>query len=396
MEEKTLIQNIINNMKEIQQKIIGFLEKDNPSENDFIDLKSFLINQQISENKYKLRSLFHLIAKISNNYHHSSHFYSQIDQIIQLYKNEIQQNFSNQEIFNTFKGSKRILLFLFEENILEPNTTIASIITSPKYQKRYYPQYFIPEFKSIFDESQLKQIIDDYERSFRNREVIKYDSESFKQLRKIGENDDYISRLIRDDSIVEFVTYVNQTNYQLSQTIKKSIFETNTFLIKNNPSLIEYAAFFGSIQIFQYLFNNKIRLSSFLWPFAIHGNNPDLIHFLEENQIKLSSQDIKKCLVESIKCHHNEIANYIMSNYLQDIENKQCNINFFSQSLKNHNYILFDIEFDEKMNNFCKFITENDENMDYNLLFDLCQHDYLSFVEIFLNIKNLNINMKTI
>ena len=41
------------------------------------------------------------------------------------------------------------------------------------------------------------------------------DSKSFYEDRKIGENPDYISKLIRDDSVEEFITYVNKTNYPL-------------------------------------------------------------------------------------------------------------------------------------------------------------------------------------
>ena len=79
-------------------------------------------------------------------------------------------------------------------------------------------------------------------------------SPEFDEKLKIGENDSYICHLIRNDSIEKFVIFVNQTNLNLSSQIKSSIFETNLFLIKNDETtLIEYAAFFGSIQIFQYL-----------------------------------------------------------------------------------------------------------------------------------------------
>ena len=110
----------------------------------------------------------------------------------------------------------------------------------------------------------------------------------------------------------------------------------------NGQSLIEYAAFFGSIQIFNYLLKNKVELTSSLWNYAIHSRNPKIIHCLEEKrinpeiEIKDDEDKIKKiisyenCLYDSIKCHHNELKNYIQKKYMPDEKShllivlKQC------------------------------------------------------------------------
>ena len=55
--------------------------------------------------------------------------------------------------------------------------------------------------------------------------------------------------------------------------IPKSIYETNGFKKLNDATLIEYAAFFGSIQIFKYLQIKGVKLTPQLWYFAIHGKN---------------------------------------------------------------------------------------------------------------------------
>ena len=78
---------------------------------------------------------------------------------------------------------------------------------------------------------------------------------NFSELRKQGENERYLCKLIRGDSVEEFIAYVNKMNISRNATIIQSIYETNAFLIKkqsqsdNGIMLIEYAAFFGSIQI---------------------------------------------------------------------------------------------------------------------------------------------------
>ena len=86
--------------------------------------------------------------------------------------------------------------------------------------------------------------------------------------------------------IQEFIKYVKETNFPLDALIKTSIFETNNFLLKREPTLLEYCAFFGSIQIFKFLIRSKVPLSDSLWEYAIHGNNLELIDFLKNKKLK--------------------------------------------------------------------------------------------------------------
>ena len=67
------------------------------------------------------------------------------------------------------------------------------------------------------------------------------------------------------------MTDINKNNFSLKFKIKASIFETNSFLINRTPTMIEYSAFFGSFQIFQYLLTNEVEVDSNLWLYAIHG-----------------------------------------------------------------------------------------------------------------------------
>lgn len=118
-----------------------------------------------------------------------------------------------------------------------------------------------------------------------NHNIIQ--DESFEENRRKGENDSYICQLIRNDSIEEFVSYTNRMNYSLTKSIiPSSIFETNSFLINKTTSLIKYAAFFGSIQIFQYLLLNGVELRPKLWLYAIYGRNAEIIHLIEVNHVQ--------------------------------------------------------------------------------------------------------------
>ena len=92
---------------------------------------------------------------------------------------------------------------------------------------------------------------------------------------------------------------------------------------EKETTLIEYAAFYGSKQIFKYLYKNQVEITPNLYIYAIHGLDEEIIHFLEENEsLKQEEKNIKyiKRLKESIKCHHNYISEYIKSNFLNDDE----------------------------------------------------------------------------
>ena len=185
------------------------------------------------------------------------------------------------------------------------------------------------ELKSFLPEKTIRKM----EKEISPSETI--ESDIFDEKRNIGENDSYLCKLIHDDSIDEFITFFNRQSLKSSSKIKPSIFETNSFLLnKRKITLIEYAAFFGSTQIFKYLQLNYAPLDKNIWLYAIHSNNGDLIHMLEELGIK---PQYEECLKESIKCHHNNIANHIFDMYKDD---DQDDDNMIEYAIKNYNYSL--------------------------------------------------------
>ena len=99
------------------------------------------------------------------------------------------------------------------------------------------------------------------------------------------------------------------------------------------------AAFYGSIQIFQYLKLNGVDFTSSLWMYVIHSNNAELIHILEENHVKPYDLTFKDCLEESIKCHHNDLACYIRDNLYAAKNDSIDNFQIFAP-IKYYNYFL--------------------------------------------------------
>ena len=371
------IQQYLDEMKTVQQNLLDFLEDETNDAGIQTNLFSYIENQKINEDKHKFASLLHLILKISINHHHTPNFFSRIEMILQQFKDQIKKQFSNTEIFNIFKRNKRILLFLIEEKMIIFDKYIYKNIISEKFSKYYYKQYFYPEIQKFLNQSNAKLV------------------EDFYKKRKIGENDGYICQLIQRDSVEEFIAYVNRNNYSLNSSIKPSIYETNPFLIKYKPiiinqnygwgnrnvannnrnvdndglTLIKYAAFFGSIQIFKYLQMSGVKLTPSLWLYVIHSKNAELIHLLEENHVLPYDQTYKECFLESIKCHHNDIAFYFQNNFVHNVTQNDIILN----SIRYYNFAFM-------QNNI----------IDGNLFFYLVQYDY--FILLLNIIENENIN----
>ena len=281
-------------MKDIQNIILEFLDNDEEDQKLFDDLKNLLTFQQDELDAHELKSILYLISTISTNHHRTQFFFDKIKKIIIFLKNEIKKSFSNDDIYELFEDNKLLLLILLDEGIFTIDYRILSQI------EKNHQHFFYPEIIKI-------------DKKYMKREEI---PELYDEKRRKGENDSYICELIRTDNIENFIIYTTRNCISLSSTINKSIYETNSFLEDLNPSLIEYSAFYGSIQIFKYLFQNQIDLTSSLWLYAIHGNNPEIIHFLEENQIYPEDKTYKKCLEMSIKCHHNDFALYFQNNFI--------------------------------------------------------------------------------
>lgn len=118
---------------------------------------------------------------------------------------------------------------------------------------------------------------------------------------------------------------------------------------------------------------NGAELTPSIWQYSVHSDNPELIRHLEEIKITPKNKSYGKIFNKLIKCHHNEIANYIMNNFLQD--NKNTNDLFFRKYLKYYNFSYL----------------ENDK-LNKNLFIQLCQYDYVPFVTELMKCNDININ----
>ena len=341
---------------QLEQLILATLQNDENTEENFEILYNFVIEHKILQNKKDLLLMLKCLISISNNHQRSKVFFHKIERIFLILKmrKEMKESFHNTELFNLFKCNKRIILFLIREKILIPNDIISQFIILEQNPFQDYYSYF------TFDQED------------ENQQII------FDEKRFLGENDSSICEIIRNDLINEFLIFIQQDSESLNQ-IPHSIFETNSFLLNKTPTLIEYSAFCGSFNIFQYLACDDARLTPSIWIYAIHSRCKEIIHFLEEKQIQPESYE--KCFVEAIKCHHNELALYFM----QFIDIKKDPYFYINKCIKYYNFFIMS-NFDEYLNDFYKSCITNSfkKSNIFNTLYQFIQFDYINVIEFVL------------
>ena len=274
------IKLFVEKMKKIHQNVLDFIDGEDENESIYQNLIQLFEDQQITREKHDFQIFLQMISAIIDYHFRGSKFFEKSEKILLFFKDSIQRILSLSEIYEIFKNCERTILFLIEEKIINIKNTN------------------LPKLNEYFKKSKYFSKIDDDSLN-----------ENINSKRKKGENDSVLCELIRNDSLDEFILFVSKNNINLNSTIESSIFETNPKL-KQETSLIKYAAFYGSNKIFKYLQMNKVELSPKLWFYVIHGRNYELIHLLEEN---LKNIDYEKCFSKAVKCHHNEIADYFLN-----------------------------------------------------------------------------------
>ncbi|KAK8893099.1 hypothetical protein M9Y10_021514 [Tritrichomonas musculus] len=360
---ETDIQIYIERKKLAQELLLQLIESNNDLEENFENFIDYINGLPISTDINEMKSIISLIMKVVNNHTRSTNFFDKIFRILDYLKIHIKQMFTNNEIFDLFKSNKLILLYLIKSDVIYIDEKIESILEKGKFKKDKYKEYL----NLSTEKNQQTENSIDFERN---------------QIE--GENELHICKIIQKDMIDDFTAYVKKMKFPLDALVKTSIFETNSFLLKREPALIEYTAFFGSIQIFKYLKRNKIPLTSSLWEYAIHGNKQELLDILIKSKIVPKDKTYRNCLEESIKCHHISITNYILENLIDNYDeicnqNNKFNKNIHYYSFRYHNYIFFPTDVSSKF-----------------LFFYACQFNYYTLVDYYLRFKSVNINEKII
>ena len=348
-------------MTTIQLSILGFIEEDD------IDYKEFndFLNTIVKSCEPIFFEVLHLLLQIANNHHHTKNFFTKIEYILRYFKKKLKEVFSNNGIFSFFESNKRILLFLIEEGIMVMDEQIAHSIQYKMENFEKLDEIYIEEnetnikFLYYYFYPELRTFID-----YKNYELPEESIEIFNQKRKNGENDGYICQLIRNDSEIDFIDYVQINKINIFSSIKPSIYETNSFLLtENTTSLIEYAAFFGSVNIFKYLLDEGCCLDRSIIKYAVYSNNKEMVELIL-NKLSINTEYF---LEDLIKTHHIDLLE-IDDKYLED-----CVLTIF----QSFNYKILPTKF---------YTLKEDEE---DIVMSYCFFDYPQMFRILLNNRNI-------
>lgn len=226
------LKQYISQMEEFQEIILAYLESENDSDQNFGDLIKYSQSKHNFDDRMELYEKLKMISSLIRNHHRSPDFYNRVKQIFIFFKNKIEQTFSNFELYDIFKNDSLVIFILYD----------IKMITIDKCNiSQFYYYYFSPEIQK-FIENDTKETIEN--------ELSQSQTNVLEEINKKT----YVHNLIQNDLIEDFISYVNRFNISLEKTIiQNSTYEKNEFLIDKKPTFIEYAAFYGSIQIFQYL-----------------------------------------------------------------------------------------------------------------------------------------------
>lgn len=280
----------------------------------------------------------------------------------------------------------------------------------------------------------------------------------FKTIRDIGFNEHKTAEVIRKDDFNGLQKIISQTNLSFEATIERSFFERCNFVNDNSTTLLEYAAFCCSINVFKFLIqiihetdngiisqiqqnerlsnpdnadkesirNNAhvfLEKSERLCKYAIAGGDYDIIHVIEEKKYldfninsKLTLNDdvesntnkynlfyglrfnFNELFNTSIQFHRNEIYHYLAENCYDDFYSDVLARNQDNILIENFNssILYYNIEIFMKL---LPIVIENNfinsqDSDGETPLHVAAINGHLDIVKLLCSIKGININSR--
>lgn len=105
-------------------------------------------------------------------------------------------------------------------------------------------------------------------------------------------------------------------------------------------TFIEYAAYYGSEKVVNYLLDKKYKVQKGSIIFAIYGSNLEIFKKLESQNVNYAKDEYKEWFMTAIYCFENEIALYIKNKYF-DANNDNI-LNYQRKMILKNNYQFVD------------------------------------------------------
>lgn len=303
--------------------------------------------------------------------------------------------------------------YLFLNNFFSIESIIEFSTQLPIFFIKFYPEIeqYDPEYsklreKNIFSEE--KNPNNEQRISLFN--FVKENPEKHVFYRNLNYHPSPLHKAIREDDIDTFQSLLSQNNFCINHQIEFSFYERAKTMDKD-LSLIQIAAIYGSIKIFKFLWMQEdIIINNNLLNYAYSGYNFEIIHLCE---VKCSYENI---CIQSIFLHRNDLVDYYIENYGNEIHEKNENVlnklqNFFveiddNENLYNklsYNYLkmaVFAYNYKiiipcfQKIVLITKFIEniEDFENSNFPSFLKCCEFD-LNFFEFIFNQRKIDVDV---
>ena len=115
----TSIQKYQEEMKKIQDYILGYLDNDDKVEENYENLKLLFNDIKIHDDPHKIKPTLYILASKVNNHYRKTPFFAKIERILNLFKEDMTKYFSNLEIFNIFRKTSVSFYFFLKKKLLQ-------------------------------------------------------------------------------------------------------------------------------------------------------------------------------------------------------------------------------------------------------------------------------------
>ena len=256
-----------------------------------------------------------------------------------------------------FVIQKLLNLKIIDKKQLESNDKCLTDLYGHKYDAIYFMHLL-----DLKNDSENKQIQLEFNQICMSNDFIrrnfsalsKNNFELHKKLTTSGENPDPLSHILRTDNLEKFQKYLSKNSIKLDSKISSSIYESNKLV--RNCQLIEFCAFFGSFNCFNFLLNNGVKPTEKLPHFAIAGGDQRIIELIDS----LPNVSFRGSLPYSIAFHRYNLFKWLFEAKHETIDSaslstncifycsfkemrelliKGCNPSFFLESAAQFNFI---------------------------------------------------------
>ena len=309
---RTLMQNLLEISNETLEQIKNFIESSNFSQEQI-----FMNIAIVSEIRYKsINLLMDLLLMLKFNNQNEINY--------SFLVNQLQQRKVYYFLLKLLQNKLITIEMIWKRAAYDPNLAIYF-----KDEISEYDRYFFRNHMKMFS----KDVKNNKNPNKKNISVKILDYVSQEEREK-RENNDKISVAIRKDDASGLEKLIKASKLKFTHFIKLSINEMYLWNVATkNPTLVEYAAFYGSFKCFKLLVKNLEHLPKEILSYAVAGGKIDMYRLCEKSKVNYDY-----VMKDAIKYHCNSVTNSLIKEH-----NIRITIKYLGDCIAYNNYNAFQI-----------------------------------------------------